>query len=249
MVDHNSLPKHFTCLPHSGGSHTKHPRQDIPKATATLKRQWKPWKSYLQHLGIINCHLNDNKLCRALLYTPSCRDGLSPAQKLYGHPVQDTLPAHHCSFSPQWQISKQAVLWFNQRSSITHTQTLKLDPALHCKTSRQNVGASMVKLLPLGHTDDTSLEHRVDGSLCGTDTSYSTDRQLPAFPQHQLSCKSNKSTSYKHPSENIPTQPSNLQRQSQQSSGMSDRGLSLAIFCGTFSSHTRGGGDVWNWTN
>ena len=55
-------------------------------------------------------HLNVNKLCRALLQyrnTPSRRDGLSPAQKLYGHPVQDTLPAHRQSFSPEWQRSSQ----------------------------------------------------------------------------------------------------------------------------------------------
>ena len=44
--------------------------------------------------------LNENKLCRAILQyrnTPSCKDGLSPAQKLYGRPIQDTLPAHRRS--------------------------------------------------------------------------------------------------------------------------------------------------------
>ena len=33
----------------------------------------------------------------------SRKDGLSPAQKLFGHPVQDILPAHRRSFLPQWQ--------------------------------------------------------------------------------------------------------------------------------------------------
>ena len=33
------------------------------------------------------------------------RDRLSPAQKLFGHPVQDTLPAHPKSFDPQWQTN------------------------------------------------------------------------------------------------------------------------------------------------
>ena len=28
---------------------------------------------------------------------------MSPAQKLYGHPVQDTLPAHKRSFAAKWQ--------------------------------------------------------------------------------------------------------------------------------------------------
>jgi len=34
---------------------------------------------------------------------PSCKDGLSPVQKLFGTPVQDSLPAHRCSFQPCWQ--------------------------------------------------------------------------------------------------------------------------------------------------
>ena len=50
--------------------------------------------------------LNLDKLCRSLLQyrnTPSKRDGKSPAQKLYGHPLQDTLPAHRRSFAREWQ--------------------------------------------------------------------------------------------------------------------------------------------------
>ena len=50
--------------------------------------------------------LDYEKFCRALLQyrnTPSRKDGLSPAQKLFGHPVQDILPAHHHAFSPEWQ--------------------------------------------------------------------------------------------------------------------------------------------------
>ena len=41
--------------------------------------------------------LDENKLARALMQyrnTPSRKDGLSPAQKLYRRPIQDTLPAH-----------------------------------------------------------------------------------------------------------------------------------------------------------
>jgi len=50
--------------------------------------------------------LDHSKFCRALLQyrnTPSRKDGLSPAQKLYGHPVQDSLPAHRRAFSQEWQ--------------------------------------------------------------------------------------------------------------------------------------------------
>ena len=53
--------------------------------------------------------LNEDKLCRALLQyrnAPSRKDGLSPAQKLYSHPIQDTLPAHHTSFAPLRQQSE-----------------------------------------------------------------------------------------------------------------------------------------------
>ena len=52
--------------------------------------------------------LDTNKLCRALLQyrnTPSRKDGLSPAQKLYGHPIQDILLANSRSFAPEWQHS------------------------------------------------------------------------------------------------------------------------------------------------
>lgn len=54
--------------------------------------------------------IDEEKLCRALLQyrnTPSRKDNLSPAQKLYGHPIQDTLPAHRKSFAPAWQVSSQ----------------------------------------------------------------------------------------------------------------------------------------------
>ena len=47
-------------------------------------------------------------LARALLQhrnTPSRRDGLSPAQKLFGRPVQDVLPAHRRVLAPEWQHS------------------------------------------------------------------------------------------------------------------------------------------------
>ena len=50
--------------------------------------------------------LDHDKLCRALLQyrnTPSRKDGLSPSQKLFGHSVQEILPAHHRSFLPEWQ--------------------------------------------------------------------------------------------------------------------------------------------------
>ena len=49
-------------------------------------------------------------LSRSLLQyrnTPCRIDSLSPAQKLFGHPVQDSLPAHRRSFAQEWQTSSE----------------------------------------------------------------------------------------------------------------------------------------------
>jgi len=35
--------------------------------------------------------------------TPSRTDELSSAQKLFGHPIQDTIPVRRCSFASEWQ--------------------------------------------------------------------------------------------------------------------------------------------------
>ena len=57
-------------------------------------------------------YLEEEKLCKALMQyrnTPSTKDGQSPAQKLYGHPIQDMLPANGRSFASEWQhITKEA---------------------------------------------------------------------------------------------------------------------------------------------
>ena len=50
--------------------------------------------------------LDENKLSRALLQyrnASSRKDKLSPAQKLYGHPIQDTISVHRRAFAPEWQ--------------------------------------------------------------------------------------------------------------------------------------------------
>ena len=56
--------------------------------------------------------LNEDHLCRALLQyrnTPSRKDSVSPAQKLFGRPVQDTIPAHRRSFTQEWQKQSDEV--------------------------------------------------------------------------------------------------------------------------------------------
>ena len=71
--------------------------------------------------------LREDKLCHAILQyrnTPSRKDGLSPAQKLYGRPIQDTLPAHRrCSAQ---EADQQAAYNLQQSESYynEHTQSL-----------------------------------------------------------------------------------------------------------------------------
>jgi len=82
---------------------TPHYPQSNGKAEAAVKSMKKIIKTAWN-----GRFLDTNRLCRALLQyrnTPSRKDGLSPAQKLYGHPIQDTLPAHNRSFAPEWQRS------------------------------------------------------------------------------------------------------------------------------------------------
>ena len=85
------------------------PAQDT--ITVPLPKQQKNWIYSQINEKIIytvwnGCFLDHDKFCHALLQyrnTFSRKDELSPAQKLYGSPTQDTLPAHRHSFSQEWQ--------------------------------------------------------------------------------------------------------------------------------------------------
>ena len=68
--------------------------------------------------------IDETKLTRALLQyrnTPSQRDQLSPAQKLFGQPIQDTLPAHRRAFAPQWQTSAEEA----EQHATTNTEQVE----------------------------------------------------------------------------------------------------------------------------
>ena len=79
-----------------------------------------------------NSKADEEQLARALLQyrnTPSRKDDLSPAQTLYGRPVQDTIPVHNRAFAPEWQHNlkkmdckrtksiKQSTASYNQRAA------------------------------------------------------------------------------------------------------------------------------------
>jgi len=69
--------------------------------------------------------LDHSKFCRALLQyrnTLSRKDGLSPAQKLCGHPVQNSLPAHRRAFSQEWQCTAGAA---KQQAETTQQSSAK----------------------------------------------------------------------------------------------------------------------------
>ena len=116
-------------------------------------------------------HLNEDRLCRALLQcrnTPSRKDGLSPAQKLFGHPIQDTIPAHRRSFAPEWQKSiqeaeQQATETLNQSKTFynTHAQSLP-DIQIGSTITLQN---TQTKLLDIYDTVVTIGPHKTPSRL------------------------------------------------------------------------------------
>ena len=104
--------------------------QSNGKVEATVKSMKK-----LLHTSWTGRSLDHEKLCRALLQyrnTPSRKDGLSPAQKLFGHPVQDILPAHHHSFLPEWQCPITTAEEQQHQNTLLHITTLM---PTHCLIS------------------------------------------------------------------------------------------------------------------
>ena len=91
-----------------------HYPQSNGKAEATVKSM-----KTLISAAWTSCSVNWDQLSCALFQyrnTPCRKDGLSPTQKIFGHPVQDTLPAYRRSFAPKWQRSSQEA-----DSATTHT--------------------------------------------------------------------------------------------------------------------------------
>lgn len=88
--------------------------------------------------------LDERKLTRALLQyrnTPSQRDRLSPAQKLFGQPIQDTLPAHRRAFAPQWQISAEEA----EKHAITQAERVEHYYNQHARTLPEiHIGSNVV---------------------------------------------------------------------------------------------------------
>ena len=104
--------KHQTSSPHYPQSNRKD--------EATVKSMKK-----IVHTVWNGRFLDGDKLRKVLLQyrnTPSSRDGLSPAQKLYSRPVQDTLPAHPKSFNSQQQSNLEEAATKADRTQQTVIQ-------------------------------------------------------------------------------------------------------------------------------
>ena len=76
--------------------------------------------------------MDEDKLCLALLQyrnTPR-KDGLSPVQKLFGRPVQDSIPTHRRSFPKEWQHAAREA---DQKEVHTREET-KYSYNLHARS-------------------------------------------------------------------------------------------------------------------
>jgi len=103
--------KDFQTFAHQWGFHHQTSTPYYPQRNGKAETAVKSMKKIIK-IAWNGRFLDTNKLCRAFLQyrnSPSRKDGLSSAQKLYGHPIQDILPAHNRSFAPEWQCSTAEV--------------------------------------------------------------------------------------------------------------------------------------------
>ena len=115
-------------------------------------------------------YIDHKNLCCALLQyqnTPTRKDGFSPAHKLFGHPVQDTLPAHRCSSTPEWQRStkeaeQQTDVTLQSSAKFYNTHAHTLSDRLTCSYSKHktNFGTPMELSSRLCHTVTITLRHK-----------------------------------------------------------------------------------------
>ena len=167
----------------------------------------------------VRCGVDEAVLARALLQyrnTPSRRDALSPAQKLFGRPVQDTLPAHRRAFAPEWQRSAddaeeqaRSNREYVEQHYNRHAWPL-VDFRVGSNVALQNpVTKRWVSFLTLAHIASTISKLRVVGSLFATGVTCVVvfHHRLPPF-QHSITARRSPRTtstfysySYSHPSQ------------------------------------------------
>ena len=93
--------------------------------------------------------------------TPSHRDGLSLAQKLYRHPVQGIMLAHHRYFAKEWELKAEAAdqqthntplsseAYYNQHASTLPDIQVESDVPIHnTKTKLWDIYGIMTHITP-----------------------------------------------------------------------------------------------------
>jgi transposase InsO family protein len=112
-------------------SSPRYPRSN-GKAEATVKLMKKTIRAAWS-----GRQLDEDKFTRALLQyrnTPSHKDGQSPAQKLFGHPIQDTLPAHRRVFKPEWQLesleAEKRALSTREAVELSYNRHVRIRPEI-----------------------------------------------------------------------------------------------------------------------
>ena len=117
--------QHLTSFLHTWGVSHEMSSPHYPQSNGKAESAVKSMKKLIS-ASWTGHSVNWNKLSRALLQyrnTPCRKDGLSPAQKLYGHPIQDTLPAHRRSFAPEWQKSS---IEADKKAQKTHENSTRI---------------------------------------------------------------------------------------------------------------------------
>ena len=132
--------------------------------------------------------VNWDTLSRALLQyrnTPCRKDGRSPAQKPFGNPVQDSLPAHRCSFAQECIQEAEATATQTQQAAeasiLAVYLTSKLASTSQYKMLPPRCGTFMEPLQPLVLIGDILLRCKMDVFLLETDDSSTRESHYPSL--------------------------------------------------------------------
>ena len=140
--------------------------------TTLPSKQWQSWghRQINEKTAWTGCSVDWEKLCCSLLQycnTLCCKDSLSPAQKLFGHLVQDHLSPHRCSFAQEWQKASAYSEKIHEssheqikRAYNEHTRVLE-EPHIGSRVAVQHL-RSMAPSQLWDHMDAISSKHKVD---------------------------------------------------------------------------------------
>ena len=134
---------------------------------------------------------NSPEYCCNTATLPHGRMAYHRHKNLFGHPVQDTLPAHRRSFAPEWQKStseaesldekQQRILPEFTTNKHNPFPTYKWETMLPSSTQRDTYGSLQL----LDHTGNTSSKRKAEEFFSETDDSFVKDTPSPSLPQHR----------------------------------------------------------------